>query len=101
VGWETVRADGEIVYVDAEKDKELAVAMRGSGSQFGTHHPRRILPRHINSPEAHSPQASSTDSPSRRTPSAKSGVEHDSTPRRRATSSTRPCTNSSPPTPTT
>jgi hypothetical protein len=38
VGWETVTADGEIVNVDAEKDKELAVAMRGSGSQFGTHH---------------------------------------------------------------
>jgi len=35
VGWETITADGEIVYVDAEKDQELAVAMRGSGSQFG------------------------------------------------------------------
>ena len=35
VGWETVNSAGEIVYVDAEKEPELAVAMRGSGSQFG------------------------------------------------------------------
>ncbi|KAK5993524.1 putative FAD-linked oxidoreductase [Cladobotryum mycophilum] len=35
VGWETVTANGSIVNIDAAIDKELAVAMRGSGSQFG------------------------------------------------------------------
>ncbi|KAE9374008.1 FAD-binding domain-containing protein [Stipitochalara longipes BDJ] len=35
VGWETIRSDGSIVNVDAEKQPELASAMRGSGSQFG------------------------------------------------------------------
>ncbi|KAJ4177631.1 hypothetical protein NW755_013744 [Fusarium falciforme] len=35
VGWEVVTANGTIVHVDAAKQPELAVAMRGSGSQFG------------------------------------------------------------------
>ncbi|KAH7153379.1 hypothetical protein EDB81DRAFT_931853 [Dactylonectria macrodidyma] len=35
VGWELVTANGTIVNVDAQKQPELAVALRGSGSQFG------------------------------------------------------------------
>ncbi len=35
VGWEIVTADGQIRHVDAAKDPELAVALRGSGSQLG------------------------------------------------------------------
>jgi hypothetical protein len=30
-----VTADGSIINVDAKEDAELAVALRGSGSQFG------------------------------------------------------------------
>lgn len=30
-----VNANGTIVHIDAEKQPELAVALRGSGSQFG------------------------------------------------------------------
>lgn len=37
VGWEIVTANGTIINVDAEEDPELAVALRGSGSQFGMH----------------------------------------------------------------
>ncbi|KAM0438527.1 hypothetical protein ACHAPT_001276 [Fusarium lateritium] len=35
VGWEVVTANGTVVHIDAETQPELAVAMRGSGSQFG------------------------------------------------------------------
>ncbi|PVH97244.1 FAD-binding domain-containing protein [Periconia macrospinosa] len=35
VGWETVTANGSIVNVDAASQPDLAVAMRGSGNQFG------------------------------------------------------------------
>ncbi|KAK4031403.1 hypothetical protein C8A01DRAFT_21365 [Parachaetomium inaequale] len=35
VGWEMVTADGTIRTIDASKEPELAVALRGSGSQFG------------------------------------------------------------------
>ncbi|KAK8037482.1 hypothetical protein PG991_000828 [Apiospora marii] len=35
VGWETVMANGSIVNIDAKAQPELAVAMKGSGSQFG------------------------------------------------------------------
>ncbi|KAI1505081.1 hypothetical protein F5X99DRAFT_431169 [Biscogniauxia marginata] len=35
VGWEVVMANGSVVNVDAEAHPDLAVAMRGSGSQFG------------------------------------------------------------------
>jgi hypothetical protein len=35
VGWQIVTADGRIRYVNATQDPELAVALRGSGSQFG------------------------------------------------------------------
>ncbi|QPH19710.1 hypothetical protein C2857_005003 [Epichloe festucae Fl1] len=35
VGWETVTADGSIRYINATEEPDLAVAMRGSGSQFG------------------------------------------------------------------
>jgi hypothetical protein len=35
VGWETVMANGSVVNVDAASQPDLAVAMRGSGSQFG------------------------------------------------------------------
>ncbi|KAF2183270.1 FAD-binding domain-containing protein [Zopfia rhizophila CBS 207.26] len=35
VGWETVTANGSIVNVNAASQPDLAVAMRGSGSQFG------------------------------------------------------------------
>lgn len=35
VGWEMVTADGTIRNVDAAKEPDLAVALRGSGSQFG------------------------------------------------------------------
>ncbi|KAI0389939.1 FAD-binding domain-containing protein [Xylariaceae sp. FL0594] len=35
VGWETVMANGSIVNVDAAAHPDLAVAMRGGGSQFG------------------------------------------------------------------
>ncbi|KAF4122723.1 FAD/FMN-containing dehydrogenase [Geosmithia morbida] len=35
VEWETVTANGDIVNVNADSDPELAVAMRGSGNQFG------------------------------------------------------------------
>ena len=37
VGWELVTANGTIVNVDAQDQPELAVALRGSGSQFGQH----------------------------------------------------------------
>ncbi|KAK8877078.1 FAD-binding domain-containing protein [Apiospora arundinis] len=35
VGWETVMPNGTIVNVDAKAQPDLAVAMKGSGSQFG------------------------------------------------------------------
>lgn len=35
VGWETVMPNGSIVNIDASTRPDLAVAMRGSGSQFG------------------------------------------------------------------
>ena len=35
VSWEMVMADGEIRTIVAEDEPELAVAMKGSGSQFG------------------------------------------------------------------
>ncbi|KPM42450.1 hypothetical protein AK830_g4102 [Neonectria ditissima] len=35
VGWELVTANGTIINVDAHDQPELAVALRGSGSQFG------------------------------------------------------------------
>ncbi|QPC78028.1 hypothetical protein HYE68_008780 [Fusarium pseudograminearum] len=35
VSWEMVNANGTIVNIDAEKQPELAVALRGSGGQFG------------------------------------------------------------------
>ncbi|KAK8023629.1 hypothetical protein PG993_011695 [Apiospora rasikravindrae] len=35
VGWETVMPNGTIVNIDAKAQPKLAVAMRGSGSQFG------------------------------------------------------------------
>ncbi|KAK7414984.1 hypothetical protein QQX98_006217 [Neonectria punicea] len=35
VGWELVTANGTIINVDASDQPELAVALRGSGSQFG------------------------------------------------------------------
>ncbi|KAF2019503.1 FAD-binding domain-containing protein [Aaosphaeria arxii CBS 175.79] len=35
VGWETVLPNGTIANIDASRQKDLAVAMRGSGSQFG------------------------------------------------------------------
>ncbi|KAI8631509.1 FAD-binding domain-containing protein [Xylariaceae sp. FL1651] len=35
VGWETVMANGSVVNVDANARPDLAVAMRGGGSQFG------------------------------------------------------------------
>ncbi|KAI1812837.1 FAD-binding domain-containing protein [Poronia punctata] len=35
VGWETVMANGSVVNVDAAAHPDLAVAMRGGGSQFG------------------------------------------------------------------
>jgi hypothetical protein len=40
VGWEIVTADGSIINVDANESPELAVALRGSGSQFGE---RRVI----------------------------------------------------------
>lgn len=36
VRWETVTADGSIRYINATEEPDLAVAMRGSGSQFGS-----------------------------------------------------------------
>lgn len=36
MGWELVLADGTIKNVDAKKEPELAVALRGSGSALGT-----------------------------------------------------------------
>jgi hypothetical protein len=35
VGWEIVLANGTIANIDASKNPDLAVALRGSGSQFG------------------------------------------------------------------
>lgn len=35
VGWEVVNHEGDVVNVSLDDDPELAVAMRGSGSQFG------------------------------------------------------------------
>ncbi|KAJ4245724.1 hypothetical protein NW762_013848 [Fusarium torreyae] len=35
IGWEMVTANGTIVNVDANTEPDLAVALRGSGSQFG------------------------------------------------------------------
>ena len=35
VGWEIVLANGTIANIDAAKNPDLAVALRGSGSQFG------------------------------------------------------------------
>ncbi|KAH7032680.1 FAD binding domain-containing protein [Microdochium trichocladiopsis] len=35
VGWETVVANGSIINIDAAQHPDIAVAMRGSGSQFG------------------------------------------------------------------
>ncbi|SPO03123.1 related to 6-hydroxy-d-nicotine oxidase [Cephalotrichum gorgonifer] len=35
VGWEMVAANGTILNIDASEEPELAVALRGSGSQFG------------------------------------------------------------------
>lgn len=35
VEWETVLPNGTIAYINAAKQPDLAVAMRGSGSQFG------------------------------------------------------------------
>lgn len=35
LSWDTVMADGSIRTIDAKEEPELAVAMRGSGSQFG------------------------------------------------------------------
>ncbi|KAH8726619.1 hypothetical protein GQ44DRAFT_825615 [Phaeosphaeriaceae sp. PMI808] len=35
VGWEAVMPDGSVVNVDAATEPDIAVAMRGSGSQSG------------------------------------------------------------------